>query len=168
MSVSQPKGQLSIQSRPASLQVQSTPGQLNIDSTAARASMKFYSMLGLLGELVAYSGRQFERGLGDRVAAGSQLQAIEGGGNAVASLARERMFVDMNDRQFSVALMPSTPPVVSYSPGSVNISASSSPPQVQFQAQRPMIDIQAQKAEINVSRPQLRMSQDGVGLNIVA
>lgn len=167
LNVRQHAAQLSVQQRPAqlnvsrtgsSLNIQSTPGQLSVDSTQTRASMHYYTMLGLLGELVGYTQRQYNRGVSEIVADGAQFQSIEHKGNPIASVARERMFVDMNDREFRVGLMPSVPPSISYSPGSVSIQVNPGSTQVQIQSSAPMINVEPQRAEISVQPGQLQMN----------
>jgi hypothetical protein len=168
LSVEQRPAEMNVDSSGGGIEISHLPGQLSIDSSAARASMNYYSMLGLLGELVDYSGRQFERGISDMLAAGEQLQAVEAGAGAISALARERMFVDLNDRQFNIGLIPSTPPQVSYRAGTLSVRARGSAPRIQFRRSPPMISVEPPSTQVSVSRPQLRIGLDGVRLNILA
>lgn len=147
---------LRIESPPAAFSVVSTPPVLTIDSTAARQELGYYQMLALLDEIVAYTGRQFERAMADIRASGYALADIGSGKNMIAELARQRMFVDMNDRQFVVAIVPRTPPAIRIKPGEVRVDATASRPRVQITAHPPIISIDVQPVRIAYTPGQIR------------
>ncbi|MCC7477221.1 hypothetical protein IT575_02085 [bacterium] len=166
LSVQQPQGNLSISSGSASLEIQHREGSLRIDSTAARASMKYFSMLGLLGEIGRISKQKGNAGVSNIVAEGRACQAIENGGGAIQAQARAAMF---DNKQWGVVLMPGVPPSISYTPGSVEISARAGSTQVQFRRQAPIINVEPQRPSISFSAAQLSFSLPGpVGLDLRA
>jgi len=103
------------------LRIQSAPGRLEIDSTAARQEM------GYLGATeLAYDSRDYARGraalgIGDIVSGGDRLAAVHTGENVIATLAFERMLLDLRDREFQLAFIPRTPPRITYIPGQLAI-----------------------------------------------
>ncbi len=163
---SQPQGRLSISTTPAALDIRHVDPQLSINSSAARASMKYFSMQGLLGEISRISKQKGAQGVGTIVSDGLAYQGVENGGGAVQSIARSKMF---DNKQFGVVLMPSVPPSISYTPGQVSINASASAAQVQFQRQAPMISVEPQRTSVSFSAPQLSFSLPGsAGLDLRA
>ena len=164
--MSQPQGQLSVSAAPASLEISHSDPRLSIDSSAARASMKYFSMLGLLDEISRISKQKGAAGVGTIVSDGLAYQGVENGGGAIKSVARSKMF---DNKQFGVVLMPSVPPRISYTPGQVRINASASAARVQFQPQRPMISVEPQDTSVSFSAPQLSFSLPGAaGLDLRA
>jgi hypothetical protein len=145
-----------VESGPADVSIQTTPPRLEIDSTIPRQEMGYYQMLALLDEIVAYTLRQAQRGVADTVAAGDTLARIESGTDAIASLAFERMFVDYNDREFVVTLIPRTPPAIRFTPGQLSLDIRARQARVQIAARPPMITVRTERPEIEVTPAQQR------------
>ena len=154
--IEQRMADMAVSTPSADLSITRTPPRLEIDSTIPRQEMGYYQMLGLLHEIVAYTGRQFERAVADIVAQGDALQRIEDGGGAIAQLAWERMFVDMNDRVFVLTAIPCTPPAIRFTPGQLLIQTEPRRARIQIIAQPPMISVQAPEVRVEATWPELR------------
>ena len=148
--------EMSIESEPASFEVASSLPTIEIDSTVPREEMGYYQMLALLQQIVAYTGRQFERALADISASGDALSDASSGRDMIAELAWQRMFVDINDREFIVTMIPRTPPAIRITPGQALVSARARAPRVQITARPPMISVEVQPVRIAYAPGQIR------------
>ena len=140
-----------------SIHIDSIPGRLDIDSTAARRSVGYYTPMAFGDEMVAYSLRQASRGISDMAGEGDQKAAVSRSGNAVASIAFQRQFLDTRDRQFVIAFVPKVPPRITYAPRRMSINATYTPPKVQIDYNQPMISTEPASMSISSMPASLQM-----------
>jgi hypothetical protein len=107
--------------RQGHIEIRTTPGKLEIDSTVPRAEMGYYTMQGLLKEIVKLTTKKRERGIADIVTAGDRLARYDKEGNTIAALSREKAFRDLQEKKFVFNMIPRTPPAIRYTPGTLSI-----------------------------------------------
>lgn len=165
LSISRTMPRLSIQNRMADMSIESPAAEmgitssgptLEVDSTVPRQEMGYYHMLALLQEIVGYTGRQFERAVADIVASGNTLADNSTGQDMIAELSWQRMFVDINDREFIITCVPRTPPAIRITPGQARINILARRPRVQITPRPPIISVEVQPVRIEYSPSQIR------------
>ncbi len=103
------------------LTVGTTPARLDIDYTATRESMGYYQPLGLLDEIVNYTGKVRQQAIGQIVADGERLARPDRDPHAIAHIAFDTMLRDLRTHEFGIAFLPKVPPKITYVPGGVNL-----------------------------------------------
>lgn len=168
ISIQQPPAQFSIERGDHGFSIQTTGPQIEVDSTEARQSYGYYTPSAFMRELVAYSLRQAGRGISDIASAGDTMARAPHNGSAIPSLAFQRQFVDASDRQFQIAMVPTVPPAIRITPGSLNISSSYSPPRVQIISEPPIITSEPARLDISATPSSLSISVRGGGIDTLA
>jgi hypothetical protein len=103
----------------SSIRVGQQKGRLDIDYVKTRESMGYFSMMGLLGEIVADTKRTAKQAVATIAQNGDRMAAIHNKQNAIAQIAFQKMFADT--KEFTIGFIPKVPPEIRYVPGGVNI-----------------------------------------------
>jgi hypothetical protein len=93
--------------------------RIKIDSTDTRADLGFKSPQAIREEGVALGKQAVLDGIGRRAEEGNRFQRIEDDSNPIAEIASEVMQETVG---YNVALVPKTPPQISFEEGKVEIS----------------------------------------------
>lgn len=166
--IQQPPPQFSIQRGDHGFSMQSTSPSIQVDSTEARQSYGYYTPSAFMREMVAYSLRQAGRGISDTASKGDTMARAPHNGSAIPSLSFERQFVDSRDRQFVIAMVPTVPPSIRITPGTLNISSSYSPPRVQIVSDPPIITSEPASLDISATPASISIGVRGGGIDTLA
>lgn len=161
MSIRQHRADMEIETTPAKWEIETRQGELFIDQSGIWASMGLDNILELNQRIYSQSKEIALQGLARMVEDGNRMAAIHLEGNAIAEIARERMFQEVG---VEVRAPASYPPVrmeytvhkphIQVKEGSLNIQARINPPEIEYT--RGKLDIyMRQYASVEIIPPQI-------------
>jgi hypothetical protein len=135
LAIEQPKADLTIEQPKANMSIQTNQSKLTIDQSKAREQMDLKSIFKRQDEASQLGYNGVLEGIARRAAEGEQLMKIENGGNAIASIAKQKSNPKPKELGKNWA------PMI----GNVNIEYTPSKVEIIIEPKKPIIHVQPNK-----------------------
>ncbi|KAA0548321.1 hypothetical protein FZW96_07025 [Bacillus sp. BGMRC 2118] len=149
LTIEQPKADVSIEQPKATLNINKQESKLTIDQVRAREAMDLKSIFKRQEEAFQLGVNAVQEGIARRVSEGEQLMKIENGGNAIATIAKQRS----NKQSKEIGK--------NWSPTNNHVN-------IQYEPAKVTVDIEPQKAiiNVNVNKPITQYSPGNVDITL--